>query len=187
MTASPTENAPNNSEDQAAQDAAERTEALSPGAHRGSRVFGTVRAKLVVLFALTVVFTGAAIGTKSYLDASAAIHGLADREMGSLAEARKASLSDYFGSIEQDLRFVSVNPNTRGALRQFTAAWHVTPGDRKADLQKAYITDNPNPTGQKEKLEAAPEKNFYNGVHRKYHPWFRSFLQERGYYDVFLF
>lgn len=163
------------------------TETATPGARRPARLLGTVRAKLVLLFALTVVFTGAAIGTKSYLDASAAIHALADKEMRSLAEARKASLSDYFGSIEQDLRFVSLNPNTRGALRQFSAAWQVMSGDRKAALQKAYITDNPNPTGEKEKLDAAPQQNFYNGVHRKYHPWFRSFLQERGYYDVFLF
>lgn len=144
--ASATKNAPINSDDQITQNNAESTEAVAPGAHRTSRGLGTVRAKLVGLFALTVVFTGAAIGTKSYLDASKAIHSIADKEMRSLAEARKASLSDYFSSIEQDLRFVSVNPNTRGALRQFTAAWHVTPGDRKADLQKAYITDNPNPT-----------------------------------------
>ncbi|CAN0464177.1 unnamed protein product, partial [Discosporangium mesarthrocarpum] len=54
-------------------------------------------------------------------------------------------------------------------------------------LQRQYITENPNPTGQKEKLDFAPDGSLYSAVHRKHHPFFRKFLQERGYYDIFLF
>ena len=61
------------------------------------------------------------------------------------------------------------------------------PGDRKAALQKAYIEDNPHPTGKKEQLDAADDGTFYNVTQRKYHPWFRQFLRARGYYDIFLF
>jgi methyl-accepting chemotaxis protein len=27
----------------------------------------------------------------------------------------------------------------------------------------------------------------YDAAHAEFHPWFREFLLERGYYDVFLF
>ena len=58
------------------------------------------------------------------------------------------------------------------------------PGARKAALQKAYIEDNPHPTGKKEQLDAADGGTFYNVTQRKYHPWFRRFLRARGYYDA---
>lgn len=147
----------------------------------------TVRTKLVALFAFVVILTGAAIGTKSYLDARSGKHATAQKHTQALAEARSSSLKDYFGSIEQDLRFVSSNPNTLAALRQFTVGWKMTSGDRKAALQKSYIADNPHPTGKKEELDAAEGDTVYNRVHGKFHPWFREFLRERGYYDVFLF
>lgn len=152
-----------------------------------SRRFGSVRAKLVGLFAVTVIFTGAAIGTKGYLDASQAIRSQAAGQMQALAEARKTALNDYFDSIEQDLRFVSSNPTTIDALRQFTIGWQMTSGDRTAILQKTYIDDNPHPSGKKEELDAADDGTVYSRVHRNFHPWFRTFLRERGYYDVFLF
>ncbi|MGH1477739.1 MAG: methyl-accepting chemotaxis protein, partial [Geminicoccales bacterium] len=45
----------------------------------------------------------------------------------------------------------------------------------------------PHPTGQKENLDAAADGSAYSHFHADYHPWFREFLRERGYYDVFLF
>ncbi|MFT7570382.1 MAG: methyl-accepting chemotaxis protein, partial [Paracoccaceae bacterium] len=123
----------------------------SEASTKSSRI-NNVRTKLVALFAFVVILTGAAIGTKGYLDASEGMHALADKEMQALAEARKSSIKDYFGTIEQDLRFISSNPNTLSALHQFTVGWQTTSGDRTAQLQKAYITDNPHPTGKKEEL-----------------------------------
>ncbi len=36
-------------------------------------------------------------------------------------------------------------------------------------------------------LDAASDGSRYSDVHGRYHPWFRAFLEERGYYDIFLF
>jgi len=52
---------------------------------------------------------------------------------------------------------------------------------------KRIRTENPHPTGQKENLDAADDDSTYSDVHALYHPWFRQFLRERGYYDIFLF
>ncbi len=53
--------------------------------------------------------------------------------------------------------------------------------------QFRYIAQNPNPLGEKHKLDHAPLKGEqYDRVHREFHPAFRSFLEKFGYYDIFL-
>jgi methyl-accepting chemotaxis protein len=53
-------------------------------------------------------------------------------------------------------------------------------------LQGAYISDNPNPLGEKENFDAAEDDSTYASVHRRYHPIVRQYLREFGYYDIFL-
>jgi len=54
-------------------------------------------------------------------------------------------------------------------------------------LQTQYINKNPYPTGSKEKLDFAPDGSRYSDVHGEFHPYLRTVLQDRGYYDIFLF
>ncbi len=53
-------------------------------------------------------------------------------------------------------------------------------------LQQAYINNNPNPLGEKEKLDTVNDNTQYSQLHKKYHPFFREFLNRFGYYDIFL-
>ena len=85
------------------------------------------------------------------------------------------------------MRFTAASPTVQTAVADFANAWLLVGGDRTQTLQQLYIEDNPHPTGEKEKYDAADDGSVYSGIHRQYHPWFRQFLQERGYYDVFLF
>lgn len=111
----------------------------------------------------------------------------ATASLNGILHARKESLTNYLVSIQQDLNTVSTNPFTHAALSEYKAAWAEL-GDRQTEkLQKLYIEENPNPTGQKENLDYAPDGSSYSAVHKKYHKWFRHFLRERGYYDIFLF
>lgn len=54
-------------------------------------------------------------------------------------------------------------------------------------LQYLFIAANPNPVGEKDKLDA-PSGNYtsYTAAHRLYHSKFRHFLETFGYYDIFL-
>jgi methyl-accepting chemotaxis protein len=54
-------------------------------------------------------------------------------------------------------------------------------------LQNAYIRDNPFPVGVKYEQPVAPGPHRYHSVHQTYHPFFRSFIESKGYYDVLLF
>lgn len=62
-----------------------------------------------------------------------------------------------------------------------------TQGNPEEILQRLYIEDNPNPTGSKEVLDYAKDGSVYSQVHKEYHHWFRHFLRQRDYYDIFLF
>jgi len=53
-------------------------------------------------------------------------------------------------------------------------------------LQDLYITSNPHPTGSKDELDSAKDGSTYSMIHQQYHPYFRTFLRDRGYYDIFL-
>ncbi len=57
---------------------------------------------------------------------------------------------------------------------------------RTLHLQDLYIAQNANPLGAKDSQVAAEDNSLYTAMHRKYHPSIRSFLQEFGYYDIFL-
>ena len=106
---------------------------------------------------------------------------------GGLLNAKKAELDNYFHHLEQDLRIVASSEKTKKALREFNAAWHSIAHDQTGKLQGSYITNNPHPEGQREKLNFAAHGGQYDNVHAKYHTWYRTFLSERGYADILFF
>jgi len=111
----------------------------------------------------------------------------AERQSVEILESRKAALGRYLKSIQQDLSLLASNRFAQDALRQFTHAWSRLPGNPEQLLQNLYIHNNPHPTGEKENLDQAADGSLYSRVHGRHHPWFRRFLEERGYYDIFLF
>lgn len=145
----------------------------------------SIKLPLIIVLAATACAVG--IGYASYTTASDnAIQAVTGR-ITTILDNRKQALTFYLQSIEQDMRSVAASPFTHKALSDFGAAWAEMGSGQTAALKTAYITDNPNPTGQKEKLDQSSTGSSYDAVHAAYHPWFRTFLRERDYYDIFLF
>ncbi|MEH6629583.1 MAG: PAS-domain containing protein [Halopseudomonas aestusnigri] len=138
---------------------------------------------IVTLALLASVITGLV----AYNTTSAELQISAGEKFSALLEARKKALENYFGFIGEDLRVQAYNPVVLEALEEFSVAWHMIGQDRQVYFQKSYILDNPYPDGQKKKLDKANDNSIYSDVHEKYHPVFRKLLEERGYYDIFLF
>lgn len=149
--------------------------------------FSKIAFKLPALVIVSSLVVASGLGYLSYRSSSENSDRLIDEAIRGTLIDRKAMLEGYLSAIEEDVRSISDNPFTGEALGAFSAGWKALEGDRTKILQNAYITANPNPIGSKEKLDAAPGGTAYDGAHAAYHPWFRKFLRQRGYYDIFLF
>ena len=53
-------------------------------------------------------------------------------------------------------------------------------------FQIQYIADNPHPLGEKDAMTRSPGAHSYHDTHGQYHQLFRQYLQEFGYYDIFI-
>ncbi|NCC50817.1 MAG: methyl-accepting chemotaxis protein [Spartobacteria bacterium] len=78
-------------------------------------------------------------------------------------------------------------PRLNKNLKQPKAITEFWPADRETIiLQYYYLAHNRNATGEKHKLDNANDGSVYSGLHQKYHPVIRDFLEKFGYYDIFL-
>ncbi len=89
-------------------------------------------------------------------------------------------------AVVGDLHTLADNPYVVDSLAEFSIAYAELGSDPVGYLQQHYITDNPNETGKKHLLDAANDGSRYSQLHRARHPYLREFLEEHGYYDVFL-
>ena len=53
-------------------------------------------------------------------------------------------------------------------------------------IRSAYVENSPHPVGERHNLDKADTGGAYSEEHYDLHPQFRSFLEARGYYDIFL-
>ncbi|MBA4782648.1 MAG: methyl-accepting chemotaxis protein [Rhizobiales bacterium] len=146
-----------------------------------------IAVKIPALVVATATLLALGLRIISYMSAASNAELRAKEAYAGFLEARSATLSAYLSSIEEDLKIIAANPATSEALADFQEAFEKLGSNPVADLQRAYITSNPNPAGQKEKLISANSGTKYDNLHRKYHPWFTKVQQDRSYYDVFLF
>lgn len=135
---------------------------------------------MLVLGSVAATAVTSTIVIREHMTEEALVH------LESIAHERALMLDHLMEEIEGDLVIVAESQSAKDAVVQFDAAYKLY-ADPKSDLQQAYITDNPHPTGQKEKLDRAEAGDPYHDTHGKWHPWFRRVLQTRGYYDIFLF
>jgi len=95
------------------------------------------------------------VGISSYFKAASTIEIATNAKFEAALAARQTSFSKYLTSIEQDLEIMTSSPEVHSALVQFTNAWNILGNNPTQYLQDAYITSNPNATGEKQLLDSA--------------------------------
>ena len=143
--------------------------------------------KLPATIILAATVTALSAGFFGYYEIDTNIKTAVDNKVKIILAAQKSRLSSYLLEIENDLHQKAINGDVVQAINEFNQAWNDLNIDQEAKLQQAYITNNSNKLGEKEKLDFAPGPTAYNQVHKKHHPIMREFLYTRGYYDIFLF
>ncbi len=143
-----------------------------------------IRYILPSLFFLLVAAAVLAVSIPAFLNTRHQLTDSASAKLEALLAARKMTLSGYLRSISEDAALLSDGFAMRTALKDFSAAYHQSGSGQ--ELHRAYVSDNPFPAGQKHKLDQAGDGSAYSAVHARYHPWLRRYVDDRGYYDVFL-
>ena len=142
--------------------------------------------KLPLMVASLAILSAIITGVVAYSIGSYELRIEAENKTTALVEARKEFLSYYLDTIKTDVSALTDNDMTVDGLTAFEKGWEELGDKAEATLQKLYIDDNPHPNGEKHKLDRAKDDSSYSKAHGHFHPWFRHFLEERGYYDVFL-
>lgn len=143
--------------------------------------------QLPLLIVAAGLLVGVSLGFSTYFNAAASLEDVEREKLLVALEGRNATLQTYLSGLQQDLEIVASNVTTQWALAGFEEGWAELEENQTAQLQDLYIHDNQHPSGQKHKLDSADDDTTYSEIHALYHPWFRSVLEERGYYDIFLF
>ena len=146
----------------------------------------TIAQKLPAYIIGAALLTGVTIGGISQYQAGEFLTAEVESKLTGIMESRKGALESYLGMIQQDLKATSVNSMTQQSLLDFTRAFDEISSAPKDTLQSLYITGNSNPNGEKHKLDRASDSSAYSELHGNVHPKFRTLLNERGYYDIFL-
>ncbi|WP_122073010.1 methyl-accepting chemotaxis protein [Pseudophaeobacter sp. EL27] len=107
------------------------------------------------------------------------------QQMSSMVADRRAAVQQLMNGIQSDLLTLGASPATGRALSAFEQTWGEL-DNAATDLTKAYITNNPNKTGEKHLLDRASGDQAYHTEHGIYHPGLRTLIDTKGYYDAFL-
>lgn len=108
-------------------------------------------------------------------------YALYTRETFPDTEQQRKNLASYY---EIDFRGLYTEANPGVTLD--AAPLYSTLPETAVALQSAFIKESPYPIGEKDTLVELGNQSTYAFEHNKYHPVFRKFLQEFGYYDIFL-
>ncbi|MHA6298468.1 methyl-accepting chemotaxis protein [Devosia sp. CAU 1758] len=145
--------------------------------------------RLPIMVVGIAMATGASLGLAAYLSSDSIVTEQAEDRLDAAAENATAALDAYLSEVRQDLTLFANRSDVAAALYSFSGAVHSLKGqgDPSTLLQDAYVAKNPHPAGERLLLDTSEKLSVYDQIHRQQHDEFRSLLQTRGYYDVFLF
>jgi len=109
-----------------------------------------------------------------------------ERQIIANVYARKAALEVWVNAVETDIIATSLNSSTISGLKTLSHAWRNYDGDPSVDLQRIYISENPNPAGERHLLEKAQTGGGYHALHARLHPTLTKFMHLKGYRDILL-
>ncbi len=169
------------------------THSSAPPAPAGARfnplaLIGQMRlaAKLPLIIVLMGAAVALVIGVTSFIDARTILMSEIERKFATTLNARRDALKSLFEETEAGLLSQSANPTTLAAINSFSLAWRTMGDGQQATLQRAFVTENPYPAGQRQMMTAVGNGTQYDMVHSKYHPYFQSVMESEGYYDLLL-
>ncbi|HLP69534.1 MAG TPA: cache and HAMP domain-containing protein, partial [Rhizobium sp.] len=132
----------------------------------------------------TIVAISASVALTLFLEGRA-LRQQVYQKLEATADGRRNEAEGYLESVRLDIAAVASNVTTQQALYGFTGAWKFLGEDPSAELHRRYIDENPNPVGEKYKLESA-KKDAFDRAHKQYQAYYLNHLQAQGYDDILM-
>ncbi len=172
--------------------------------------------KLSLAFVTIGIISSQVVFWQNYLSSKKNIRKDTFNKLTAIRESKKREIKNYFSLIQKQIVTLAENPVVLDAVGDFHKAFHqagLNQGRIRAarhqleqfynknfpnstdvipiqspviTLQYQYIAANPFPMGSKQKLDTVHQGTPYDQVHVKYHPVFRNFIKQFGFYDFFL-
>ncbi|WEJ33664.1 MULTISPECIES: methyl-accepting chemotaxis protein [unclassified Devosia] len=146
--------------------------------------------KLPLALMGTALIVSAGVGIASYLIGQSTVLEQREQSMQAALHTGATMITDYYRDVEVDLRLFVERADTVTAMKNLDrglSELRMGMGDRASEiLQKAYVTDNPNPAARDELDSTNGQAGTYDAPHKRYHPGFRTLMHERRYSDVLL-
>lgn len=146
-----------------------------------------LRQRIPALMAGATLVAVCITGVTAYLSSVEALKNKDIERLSAILAGRATQTEEYFEIVRQDLHLFSMLPIVSDAISEFEDGWRDYGDNVRKKLQADYIDNNPYPIGEKHKLDFAENGSRYDNSHSVYHQTFRALLEERGYYDIFLF
>ena len=145
--------------------------------------------KLPAMVVAIALVTGASLALAAYAVSSSIVNSQAEQRLTAAAANARSALDAYLNEVAEDLTLFAGRSEIAADIDLFSGAMRSLKGqgDPTELLQDAYITQNPNPAGERFKFDTSDRLPVYDLHHRSLHADFRDLLEKRGYYDVLLF
>lgn len=147
----------------------------------------SISKKLPLLVTALAILAASVSGFLGYRQLEQTVNASTEERFSLLKAERKNALEVWFRMKARTVNSYALSPTTAQAISGFSATYGLLMDDPMAELQAAYITDNPHPMGEKDKLDRAEASKPYHFQHATFHSFFRDIKNKEGLYDVFLF
>ncbi len=143
--------------------------------------------KVPAMFAVPTMVIVALSSAFAFFHASDELKTQQITALDAVLDWQAEGLSERFGAIETDIQVLANTLSTQNALRAFDQSWERVGADPAGALRRMYIQENSNPTGVKDLLSGAGDGSAWSAAHDTYHDTMRTFQNNLGYFDLFLF
>ncbi|MEO6012783.1 MAG: methyl-accepting chemotaxis protein [Devosia sp.] len=148
----------------------------------------SIAQKLPAAIVGSALLVSAGVGFGSYVISASNTQRLTQERLEAISIERAQKVELFLDGLAQDVVQLGVGGAAQDATRQLASGW--TQIENAGDVvRKNYITDNPNPPGEKWKfnLTTSESKGPYDFGHNGMHPQLVAVTQARGYVDLFIF
>ncbi|SEQ27808.1 Methyl-accepting chemotaxis protein [Devosia sp. YR412] len=146
--------------------------------------------KLPLALVGSALLVSAGVGLASYQIGLGTVQDQRNQSMEASLTTAVSLVSDYYDSAEVDLRLFVQRSDTVTAMKNLTRSLEelrMGLAERAAlQLQTAYVTENPDPDDRASVDSVGAKGATYDAPHKRFHPGFRTLVQERQYSDVLL-